>query len=158
MAEALFMSGRDRQRAIDELLRLLQWNDKFWLANFTLGIIYAQSGMREQAVAAFEKGVRVAAFPPMIGGLASLYAQTGNRAEAERILQGLDVPAQASGRAKGLMFFHLGCSAYDEAADYLKKLIDARDPDVIRLGCHPFLGDFQKHPRLGALISKMNLP
>lgn len=142
----------------DELLRLLQWNDKFWLANFTLGIIYAQSGMREQALAAFEKGLRVAAFPPMIGGLASLYAQTGNRAEAERILRGLDVPSQASGRPKCLMFFHLGCSAYDEAADYLKKLIDARDPDVIRLGCHPFLGDFQKHPRLGALISKMNLP
>lgn len=158
MAEALVMSGRDRQRAIDELRRLLEWNDGFWLANFTLGNIYAQSGMRAEAVAEYEEGLRVAAFPPMIGGLASLHAQAGDSAEAERILRGLDVPEQASGRAKGLMFFHLGCSAYDQVADYLERLIDARDPDVIWLGCHPFLRDLQQHPRLGALLSKMNFP
>ena len=77
---------------------------------------------------------------------------------AERILRGLDVPELASGRAKGLMFFHLACTEYDQASDYLEKLIDARDPDVIWLGCYPLLRDLQQHPRLGALLSKLNLP
>jgi hypothetical protein len=45
-----------------------------------------------------------------------------------------------------------------QAADYLEKLIDARDPDVIWLGCYPFLKDLQQHPRPGALLSKMKFP
>jgi tetratricopeptide (TPR) repeat protein len=157
LADALFMGGSDRERAIEELRRLLELDDGFWLAHFALGNIYSARGMMQQAIAAYEKGLEIAPFPPMIGRLASLYARGGDRARAEQVLGRLAAPKQANGRAKGYMFYHLDRSEFDQAAEYLHELIEAREPDVIWLGCNPSFGGFQEFPRFRALLQRMNL-
>jgi serine/threonine-protein kinase len=156
-AEALFMGGLDQQRAIDELQRLIEWDDRFWLAHFTLANIYAETGMTREAIAAYEKGLAIAPFPPLIGGLASVYARAGDHARAEGLLRRLDAPEHANNRSKSYMFFHLGCSELDRAADYLAEMIEARDPDVIWLGCHRSIDRLRRHARFSELLGKMDL-
>ena len=46
------MGGSDRERAIEELRRLLELDDGFWLAHFALGNIYSATGMMQQAIVA----------------------------------------------------------------------------------------------------------
>lgn len=154
LADALFMSGHDRAPVVDELQRLIEWDDGFWLAQFSLGNVYAATGMTSEAVTAYQKGLERAAFPPMIGNLAGLYAREGDRASAERLLERLAPPEGTNGRTKTYLFFHLACSEFDCAAVCLRELIEARDPDVIWLGCDSRL---QNAPPIRALLETMHL-
>ena len=157
LAEALFMGDLDPQRAIDELQRLIEWDDRFWLAHFTLANIFAETGMTREAIGAYEKGLAIAPFPPLIGGLASVYARAGDHARAEDLLRRLDAPEHANNRSKSYMFFHLDRLELDPAAHYLAEMIEARDPDVIWVACHRSIERLKQHARFGELLRKMNL-
>ena len=51
------------------------------------------------------------------------------------------------------MFYHLACSEFDEGADYLEELMQARDPDVIWVGVS--VPQCLQSPRVGALLEKI---
>jgi hypothetical protein len=86
-----------------------------------------------------------------------VYARAGDHARAEGLLRRLDAPEHANNRSKSYMFFHLGCSELDRAADYLAEMIEARDPDVIWLGCHRSIDRLRQHARFSELLGKMDL-
>ncbi len=63
-------------------------------------------------------------------------------------------PEQTNGRTKTYLFFHLACAEFDSAAVCLRELIEARNPDVIWLGCDARLQDV---PPIRALLETVQL-
>jgi TolB-like protein len=154
LADALAWRG-DNDRAIEELRRIVELDDAFWLAHFALGNIYSAQGRIPEAIDAYEKALQTASFPPLIGSLAAAYARAGDSMRAEGILARLSASGESDSRAKALMFYYFACSEFDRGADYLEKLITARDPDLIWLGCNPVLA--RESPRVRALLESINL-
>ena len=89
--------------------------------------------------------------------LAGSYVRAGDRVRAESVLARLAGRGAASANASASLFFHLACAEFDQAADYLEDLIESRTPDVIFVGCDPVFGECWSHPRIHALLRKMNL-
>src|SRR5207237_2880459 len=78
------LAGR-YEPAIQEYERALQVNPKFWPASTFLGEVYEQQGKYPQALAELEKGQ----WPTLEArtAIAHVYALSGRRAEAEKILR-----------------------------------------------------------------------
>src|SRR5207249_7760720 len=77
--------ARQYEQASQEYERALQMNQKFWPASLFLGEVYEQQGKYPQALAELEKaqGPTLEARTAM----AHVYALSGKRAEAEKILR-----------------------------------------------------------------------
>jgi len=152
LADALAMRG-DNDRATEELRRLTELDDLFWLARFALGDAYSVQGKLQEAIEAYEKALQTASFPPLIGSLAAAYTRAGDSPRAEGLLARLDSSRERGNYAKALMFYHFGCSEFDRGADYLEELMSARDPDVIWVCLSPPL--CRESPRVRALLGKI---
>lgn len=154
LADALAMRG-DNDRAIEELRRITELDDAFWLAHFALGNIYSVQNRIPQAIGAYEKALQTASLPPLIGSLAAAYTRAGDCLRAEEALARLTSSKEDGRYAKALMHYHFCCSEFDRGADYLEELIRARDPDVIWVCFSP--APCRESPRVRALLERINL-
>ncbi len=152
LADALFMR-RDNDRAMEELRRLVELDDHFWMARFALGSAHIVQGNLPEAIAEFERAIRSALFPPLVGCLAAAYVQAGDNARAQGLLARLDSSRERANYAKARLFFHFVCSEFDEGAVYLEELMEARDPDVIWVGFTA--PQCLKSPRVRALLEEI---
>ncbi len=130
LADALFMRG-DHERALEELHRLMELDNHFWMARFALGSAYFAQGKLAEAILEYERALESALFPPLVGSLAAAYVQAGDNARAQTLLARLDSRKNRTNYAKARMFYHLTCAEFEEGAAYLEELIKVRDPDVI---------------------------
>lgn len=151
----VFAFRGDYPRAIEQLRRILELDDRFWLAHFALGNVYTEEGLTRKAISTCEQGVQIARYPAMIGLLAGNYARAGDGARAKRTLARLSRADGAAARAKALMWFYFVRDELGRAADCLEELMEARDPDVVFVNCQP--AHVREYPRIRDLLSKMNL-
>lgn len=154
LADAFTFRG-DYPQAIEQLRRILELDDRFWLAHFALGNVYTLQGMTQKAISTYEQGLRIAGYPAMVGMLAGNYARAGEGARAKRTLARLARSSGAAGRAKALMWFCFVREELGRAADCLEELMEARDPDVVFVNCQP--ANVREYPRIRGLLLKMNL-
>ena len=152
LADAFAHRG-DHAHAIEQLRRILELDDRFWLAYFALGSVYTEQGKTRKAISTHEQGVQIARYPAMIGMLAGSYARAGEGARARRVLARLPRSGIAEGRSKALMWFHFVRGELGRAADYLEELIEARDPDAVFANCQPAY--VREYPRIHNLLLKM---
>jgi tetratricopeptide (TPR) repeat protein len=66
LADAFAYRGEHGQ-AIEQLQRLLELNDRFWLAYFSLANVYTAQGMTREAIDACERGLQIAPHPRWSG-------------------------------------------------------------------------------------------
>ena len=151
----VFAYRGDHGQAIEQLQRLLELDDRFWLAYFSLGTIYTAQGMTKEAIDACERGLRIAPYPQMAGVLAANYRRAGEQAQAQRALARIEDLRESSGRAKAWMSFHLAAGDLERAGDRLEELIERRDPDAVFVNCQP--AQVREYPRIHNLLLKMNL-
>lgn len=154
LADAFAFRG-NHQDAIEQLRRILELDDRFWLAYFSLGNIYTATGMWPDAIRAYEQGLQIAQYPQMVGRLAGNYAQAGQDGEAQHVLARIADLAEPNSRAKAWMGFHLVRGELDRAAACLEEMIEGRDPDVVFVNCQPAY--VREHPDIRNLLSKMRM-
>jgi serine/threonine-protein kinase len=155
---ALEQAGQ-RERAIREWRKSLEFDGTYWPTWWSLGAAYTGMDRKAEAIAAFEKAHQVAPWSPQVTGpLAGYYRLAGNEERAQQLLAELEGSSTTDAAWLGRLMFHCLCSEFEEAGNDLERVIEAREPVAYFIGTQPFFEGLWKLPRWPELAKRMNLP
>ena len=157
LAAALLSAGKDAEGSA-ELRHILELDENFWNASLMLGIFHALRGELEEALGYAQRAYALAPFAPLVAGLlAGVLMRTGKIGPAEELLQRLR-PGEAYMAPSALAIFHIVFGENEQAAYWVEKAIEQRDPFIRFILCSSFGKDFVSTSFWPALVKKMNLP
>lgn len=152
-ARGLWHAGR-LDEAEAELRKILEIDNDYPTALGTLGLLCAQQGRSEEALALTERAHALIHWSNLVTGqLAALLFRAGAVRRGEELLEQLK-PGTAPGAAVGLTVFHALGGDLDKAAECVKLAIEQRDMPLVQ-NVGPFL---RPTPWWPALAKSMNLP
>ena len=153
LARGLRHAGR-LQEAEGELKKVLELDENFPLALGTLGLICAQQGRFEEALALTARAYALMPWANITAGqLAALLVRTGTQSRADALLKKLQ-PGKACGAPTGMALFYALCGEFDKAAEWAEQAINERYPEFVNI-LRPLLQTTLQWP---ALAKRMNLP
>ncbi|HEX8276353.1 MAG TPA: tetratricopeptide repeat protein [Longimicrobiaceae bacterium] len=159
LARQLYFA-RDFAAAAREYRGVLAQDPGFLPARLGLGLVLAQAGAVEDALAELERARDAAGdAPALLALLGHAQARAGRRAEARGTLARLR--ALAAERWVPPEYFaavHLGLGDADAALDQLERACDARSGSVVYLGVDPLLDPVRADPRFRRLCARVGLP
>ncbi len=147
---------RQYDRAIEQLRRTTEMDPSFFRAHVHLGQAYQQKGMYKQAIAAFQNAMAVQ------GGsreaavmLAHLYAVSGKRSEAIKILEDLKTRDKVS--PYDLAIIYTGLGEKERALESLEKAYEERTGGLLLLKVEPIFDSLRPDPRFVNLLRRLGL-
>ncbi len=153
----LWYSGRVDD-AMDECRRVLELDERQYVARYNLGMMHYGKGELVQAIAMEEDACAVAPWNPVArGALAGLLRRSGDARRADDELKKLG-DGSLYHTEIGLMFYHLICVQIDQAADWAAKAIELREPGLLVLLGQPVAKALRSSARWPELARMMNLP
>jgi len=154
LAICLEVSGQD---AAKELLQAAELDENFWLTFGVLANCHAAHGRLAEAFAAAERAYSLAPrIPRNAGFLAGVLARTGDVSRAQAVLSKLG-SGEAPGVPIALAVYHLLCGEIDQAANWVEKAIEQREPGILFLLRQPLAQTLRSSQRWPALAKMMNL-
>jgi serine/threonine-protein kinase len=145
--------------AVQQLRKLLDMEPNYALAPFRLGAVYHYQGHFAEAIAEFEKVIKLSNRNPMIlARLGNAYA-SGRRDVARNIigeLQELSKRVYASPFHVALV--HVGLGEKERAFECLERAYQDRGGELYRLRVEPLLEPLHRDPRFVDLAHRMHLP
>jgi TolB-like protein/Tfp pilus assembly protein PilF len=157
LAFALWIARRHSE-AIEQYRRTLELEPHFAEARRELGLIYAQTGHFDAAVAQLEKAAALGQENETLAYLGYTQALAGRRAEAERVLAELRRRSErryVSPLMSGLV--QMGLRDHDGAFVSLGHALDNRCPTMIFLASWPIFDAIRSDPRYQGMVSRMGL-
>jgi len=145
----------DLDLGIQVLNRQLALDSNWVLARISLASCYFRQGKLSAAIEELETARRLSGKPE--AELGFLYARTGRTNDAQEVLRQLlerQQPGQGGDRV-ALIEHGLGNDA--KALDLLEKSAENRDDPPLGLAVLPYWKDLRSHPRVQAILRKMNL-
>ena len=95
----------------------------------------------------------------MVSALANVYARSGDKAEAKRLLADLTAESQRQYVSPYYFaFVYVGLREPDTAMDWLEKAFADRSNGLVFLQVEPALDDLRSNPRFVALRQKLHFP
>jgi tetratricopeptide (TPR) repeat protein len=151
-----YFYGRQYDRAIEHLQRLLEQEPRFFPALFHLGRAYVQKEMYDEAIDAFEKAAQFSGNREGKSALAHTYALAGQEDQARNILK--ELLASSSGRyvaspMVALVYFGLGEA--DRAFEWLRKGVQERSYWNIFLHMDPVYDAVRDDSRFRKLLKEV---
>jgi Tfp pilus assembly protein PilF len=157
LAMCQFIAGQDEE-AVSGFLQTLELDGNFIVANIWLGTCHASRGRFAEALVYFEKARQFVPWQlESTGWMAGLLARTGEGRRAQELVQRL-LPGEAYGAPLGLYFYHIVNGHIDEAAHWMEKAIEQRQPSVIQYLQCPLAQPLRESPRWPGLAKMVNLP
>ena len=153
---AVFYFARDYDQAIRQLRKGLELQPNNPVPFQWLGLAYEQKGMYEESIGAFQKGREIEDTPDMKGFQARVYALSGKRAEALKILaelQNLSQRRYVSPFFVAIVYAALGQK--DEAFIWLERAYQDRSYWMTALRVHPQFDSLRNDPRYAGLFRKV---
>ena len=154
-----FESQGDLARALECERKTLELEPGFHLAYIGLGRIYLARSQPEDAIAALRKGVSASGRDPtFVAELATGYARSGNRQQAEQLLK--EVLASHFPPAIEVAGIYANLGDTDRAFQWLEVACRERQGNVVWLkhwGRHGALNPIRSDPRWIAFIKRLNL-
>jgi tetratricopeptide (TPR) repeat protein len=149
--------ARRYDQAIEQLHNTLDLDPNFALPHLVLGQAYEQKGAYPQAIAEMKKAATISNTSSMVSGsLGHVYGISGDRAEAQRILQQL---VQQSKTQYVSPFYialvYVGLRENDKAIDWLEAGFKDRSNAIIFLKVDPELDPLRSLPRFQSLLRRM---
>ena len=157
-----FYQARNYDQAIDQFQKTLELDPNFPPPNTYLPAAYEQKGMYEEAIAGFQKAITVTKGTDnalSIAGLGHVYAVSGRKAEARRMLaelQGLSEQSYVS--AYNFALIYTGLGERDKAFAWLNKAYQEHSFNVAFLKVEPRFDPLRSDPRFSDLLRGMGLP
>ncbi len=150
-----YMMARHYDDAIDQFKRTLEFDPNYSAAQERLAISYTLKGMYPEALAQYQKmGVYDGD-----DGLAYLYAVSGQRSKALRIIE--EVKHLAAQRYFDPCYRaipYAGLNDKDNAMKLLTQAYEQRSPELSQVRVSPFLDNLRSDPRFQDLVRRMNFP
>jgi TolB-like protein/DNA-binding winged helix-turn-helix (wHTH) protein len=155
----LYMA-RQYDSAIVQLKDTLDMDPSYELPHLVAGQAYAQKGNYPLAISELRRAVELShGTPLMVSALAYAYARSGNRSEAEKLLDQLQSKART--QYVSPYYFAIVCeglSRHDEALDWLEKAYADRSNGLVFLQMEPELDALRSHPRFVSLQRRLGFP
>jgi tetratricopeptide (TPR) repeat protein len=142
------------ERAIFEARKVLEFDDRNYVAHFVVASGLFFQGRLAEARAPAEEAFRLAPWHAgVVGLLAGLLAQTNERDRAEKLIANIRgmIPF-------GMITYHLVLSEIDAAIDWYERMIEQRQPIAAELSCAGYFKPLRSSPRWPKLAKMMNLP
>ncbi len=155
-AEILFMARR-YEEAIRESETVLQATD-YSLARLVLGISQAAAGRLEQGIVTLEDLLRKERLPEFLGRYGAVLAAAGRRKQATEVLSELLADTRTVSQS-GVYIAYVYSALGDRrnALDWLKKAVDHRSADALRLEVDPAFDGLRSEPQYAALKQRLGL-
>ena len=145
--------------AIAEYKRVLLRNPDFAYAHQALGWAYGLSGKYPEAIAETRTALTLYKTPGAKGYLGLWQARSGNRAEAEKLLNELKQEAiHGYVQSYSLALINIGLGNKEEALNLLEKESAGRSEISSIFATTPELDGLRSEPRFQAILRRMNLP
>lgn len=158
LAEACLFS-RHYDRALEQALRLSDFEPHHPLAQMLLGHVYLGMQRFEDSIAALHSAVEITReFPLMLGWLALSLGMGGYSSEARNILHRLnEISRNGFVLPTSFAWVHLGLGERDAAFQWMHIAAERIDGWIAALKSYPFLDPLRDDPRFKALLHKLNL-
>jgi tetratricopeptide (TPR) repeat protein len=157
MGCSLLFAGRN-DAAIEQLRTAVSVARDNWWAHAWLARAYARAGRFPEAIAEAGNGQQLSAYPEVESVLARVLADSGDRAEATKVLDHLRERARHEFVAPPyLATILIGLGRLDEALVEAAKAVEARSYYVMFWKVDPGLDPLRSDPRFQALLKKVGL-
>jgi TolB-like protein/Flp pilus assembly protein TadD/predicted Ser/Thr protein kinase len=157
-----FYYARDYDHAIQQFRKTLEIEPNFPVAHAFLPAAYEQKGMKEEAIAGFQKAISLmqggGEWSQSMSGLGHAYAIAGRQAEARRVLDELKQRSRSqyvSAFAFALVYAGLG--EKDATFTWLDKAYEEHAFELA-IGREPRLDSLRSDPRFQDLLRRVGLP
>jgi TolB-like protein/tetratricopeptide (TPR) repeat protein len=149
--------ARRYDEAIAQLRKLLEMDPGYYFAYVTLGQALEMKGARDAAIAEYQKARELNDDPLVLALLAHAYGLSGNKMEAEKILDQLKALSKARYvSAYSFALAYLGLGNKEEALRWLEQSYqDRAGADIGWIRVDPLLDPLHGDPRFEALAEKI---
>jgi serine/threonine protein kinase/Flp pilus assembly protein TadD len=148
--------ARQYHEAARAFQQCLEVNPNLWFLHLFFGETYEQQRLYPQALSELQKGQGPTLQATSIMG--HVYAISGRKKEAEKILQGLEQRAKTDYLpATYVAKIYAGLGDRDQAFAWLEKAYASHDPQIEFLGVEQFYDPLRDDPRYADLMRRINL-
>jgi TolB-like protein/Flp pilus assembly protein TadD len=149
----ILYNARQFQRAIAHCLTAIERNPAFFKAHRVLGEAHAANGQFPEAIAAFQTALSMRGGATVVGKLAQVYAISGNRASAIKILRELEQSARTE-KFYDVALIHAGLGDTNRAFLNLERSYQEGSRSLIFLRVAPALDSLRGDPRFADLVRR----
>jgi TolB-like protein/Tfp pilus assembly protein PilF len=151
--------GRDPDRAIEQLKKTVDLDPNSAMTLFYSGMAFEQKGLADDAVAAYRRSADLSGGFPGLVGLGHVYAATGKRGEALKVLKDMENRSAKGSPISptGFAIVYAGLNDRDKAFEWLEKARVQRDESILYLKCQPYFDTLRSDPRYDAMLRKIGL-
>jgi DNA-binding winged helix-turn-helix (wHTH) protein/TolB-like protein/Flp pilus assembly protein TadD len=154
----IFYLHGQSDRAIDQGTKILELDPNAFPALRYRGLAYEQKGMYREAIADFEKGVKLSGSPLMLALLGHAYAASGQKAAAQNVLNELrDLQGRRYVSPYTIAAIYAGLGETDQAFKWLEKADEVRDIWLMNLKVDPVFKALRADPRFPDLLVRTGL-
>jgi TolB-like protein/Flp pilus assembly protein TadD len=149
--------ARRYDEAIAQLRKTLEMDPGFYIAHTVLGEALDEEGAHDAAIVEFQKARALNDDPAVLGMLGRAYGLSGNRMEAEKMLDQLkELSKQRYVAAYSFALVYLGLGDKNEALHWLEQSYqDRAGSDIGYIRVDPLLDPLRGEPRFEALAEKI---
>jgi serine/threonine-protein kinase len=149
-------------QAIVQLRKMLKFDPNFPSAHFWLGWVYERNAMYKEALEEFQQVVVLPNSkddPDIVAALGFTYATSGNRSEAQKLLEELNRQSQQSHVPPfDIGLIHMGLGEKDNAFVWFEKAYEDRSHWLTGLKVNPIFDSLRSDPRFDDLLNRVGLP
>jgi serine/threonine protein kinase/tetratricopeptide (TPR) repeat protein len=150
--------ARRYDQAISEARRTVELDPNHPLVHRIIGKACVQKGLYDQAIAAFRTGIASGGVQLLNAELGHVYAVSGQRAEAMKMLSELkDLSRHKYVAAFDIAVIHVGLGETDQAFQWLERSYAARERFLVNLMVEPVLDPLRSDPRFAELVRRVGL-
>ncbi len=153
-----YLFTRQYDKAVEQLLALLDFQPDFYPSYIVLGLAYVHSQQYDEAIAAFQQALKLEDHSPAIGFLAYGYAMAGeidkSKEEFRRLMEH-SVEHYVS--PYDIARMHVAWGDKDAAFTWLQKAYEERNEWMIMLKVNPEVDSLRDDPRFDALLRRVGL-
>jgi TolB-like protein/DNA-binding winged helix-turn-helix (wHTH) protein/Tfp pilus assembly protein PilF len=157
----VYYHQRDYKSLIEASQRAVLTNPNSWSSHYFLAVGYEGSGQLEQAVPEYQRAVDLSQRnSDTIAGLAHVYATSGKKAEAEKIVGDLQRESK-TGYVSPYMIAAIcsGLGQKDKAFEFLEKAYQEKSPDIAYfIKADLRMDPLRSDPRFQDLLRRIRLP
>jgi TolB-like protein/Tfp pilus assembly protein PilF len=152
--------ARHYDEAIEQLRKTSEMDPGFYYAHWNLGSALAAKGAIGAAIEEYQKARALNDDPFVLGLLGHAYASSGNKMEAEKILNQLkELSKERYVSAYSFALVYLGLGNKEEALRWLEKSYqDRTGNDLVYFRVEPLLDPLRGEPRFEELVTKVFAP
>jgi len=159
-AARIFYYACQYERSMEQCREALEIESHFGAAHTILGLIYGTMGMYKEAIAETQQAVSLMDDDPeVVGLLGYLYAASGRRREARKVLAKLQkLSEQKYVPPTSMVWIYIGLREKEKSFEWLEKAYEERSYMLIHLTAIPVFNYLRADPRFDDLLRRIGLP